>query len=148
MIGVAAQRGLDGACLLGEIPFYAVGVPNPRASLEVVRLFQRVSGIDIDTSVLESASEAAEPRLLSMQAQVTGRDEDEDEPWQADDASDEHDSADEPELDARVRREIEQLFEAAERDRTQAVRLKRLLDEHGVFDEYEDRFLDLFKKTD
>lgn len=146
LIGAASQRGLDGACLLGEIPFYAVGVPNPRASLEVVRLFQRVSGIDIDTSVLESASEAAEPRLLSMQEQVSGQQQDDEtESWQSDDEAEE---IAEPAVDIKVRREIEDLFEIAARDQSLAVKLKRLLDEHGLFSEYEDRFLDLFKKTD
>ncbi len=150
LIGAAAQRGLEGACLLGEIPFYAVGVPNPQASLAVVRLFGKLSGIEMDTSVLESASEAAEPRLLSMQEQISGqRADNDDEPWSASTEDDaETDTNAEHALDTRTRRRIEDLFESAARDRSLAVNLKRLLDEHGVFGEYENRFLDLFKTTD
>ena len=42
---------------------------------------------------------------------------------------------------------IEQLFEQAKQDRASAYELKRELDRLGVFKEYEDRFLDLFKKA-
>jgi hypothetical protein len=41
---------------------------------------------------------------------------------------------------------IEQLFEHARRDRSGAYELKRELDRLDVYREYEDRFLDLFKK--
>jgi len=41
---------------------------------------------------------------------------------------------------------IEQLFEQAGRDRSNAYELKRELDRLGLYKEYEDRFLDLFKK--
>ena len=45
-------------------------------------------------------------------------------------------------------RRIEQLFEQAGQDRAAAYELKRELDRLGVFKEYEDRFLDLFKKRE
>ncbi len=41
---------------------------------------------------------------------------------------------------------IEGLFDQAEKDRSKAFELKQELDRLGVFKEYEDRFLDLFKK--
>ena len=43
-------------------------------------------------------------------------------------------------------REIERLFERAQQDRAKAYELKHLLDVLDVFEEYEERFLDLFKK--
>lgn len=43
------------------------------------------------------------------------------------------------------RQRIEQLFEQSAHDRSKAFELKQELDRHGVFKEYEDRFLDLFK---
>jgi len=45
-------------------------------------------------------------------------------------------------------RHIEQLFEQARRDRSKAYELKRELDRLDAFKDYEDRFLDLFKKSD
>ena len=52
----------------------------------------------------------------------------------------------EPTLDPETRQRIEALFDQVARDRGKAVRLKRELDRLGVFDQYEDRFLDLFRK--
>jgi hypothetical protein len=43
---------------------------------------------------------------------------------------------------------IDKLFEQAAKDRAKAFELKQELDRLGVFKEYEDRFLDLFKKTE
>jgi hypothetical protein len=40
---------------------------------------------------------------------------------------------------------IEGLFEQARKDRSKAFELKQELDRLGVFKEYEDRFLDLFR---
>lgn len=51
-------------------------------------------------------------------------------------------------LDTEDERRIEQLFKQARLDRSKAYELKRELDRIGVFREYEDRFLDLFKKPD
>lgn len=45
-------------------------------------------------------------------------------------------------------RRIETLFENSAGDRSQAFELKQELDRLGVFKEYEDRFLDLFKKNE
>jgi hypothetical protein len=42
---------------------------------------------------------------------------------------------------------LERLFEQAARDRSKAFGLTHELDRVGVFKEYEDRFLDLFKKA-
>jgi uncharacterized protein len=41
---------------------------------------------------------------------------------------------------------IEQLFSKASKDRSKAYELKRVLDQLRVFEQYENRFLDLFKK--
>ena len=47
-----------------------------------------------------------------------------------------------------ARARIEELFAAAARDRSKAFELKQELDRFGLFGEYEDRFLDLFRKPD
>jgi hypothetical protein len=52
------------------------------------------------------------------------------------------------EIDPEDARRIEQLFGQAQKDRAQAYELKHELDRLGVYREYEDRFLDLFKKPD
>jgi hypothetical protein len=52
----------------------------------------------------------------------------------------------EPRLDPADERKLECLFSEAEQDRSRAYELKAELDRLGVFKDYEDRFLDLFKK--
>jgi len=47
-----------------------------------------------------------------------------------------------------VVRTIESLFELAATDRSKAFELKRELDRNALFKEYEDRFLDLFRKAE
>jgi len=49
-------------------------------------------------------------------------------------------------IDLFNRQRIEKLFDQAAKDRSKAFELKQELDRLGVFKEYEDRFLDLFKK--
>lgn len=52
------------------------------------------------------------------------------------------------EHDALARSGIEELFAEAARDRAKASQLKAELDRHGLFKEYEDRFLDLWKRAE
>jgi hypothetical protein len=51
-------------------------------------------------------------------------------------------------LDELDRARLEQLFEKARGDRNAAFQLKEELDRLDVFDQYEDRFLDLFKRAE
>ena len=46
------------------------------------------------------------------------------------------------------RQSIERLFDQSATDRSKAFELKQELDRLGVFKEYEDRFLDLFKTSE
>jgi hypothetical protein len=55
--------------------------------------------------------------------------------------------AEEEKLSAVSAQRIEDLFQQAARDRSKAFELKQELDRLGVFKDYEDRFLDLFKKS-
>ncbi|MCA9097819.1 MAG: hypothetical protein KDA36_05520, partial [Planctomycetaceae bacterium] len=54
----------------------------------------------------------------------------------------------EPRLSPEDETEIERLFEESGKDRSRAFVLKQKLDQLGLFKDYEDRFLDLFKKPD
>ena len=50
-------------------------------------------------------------------------------------------------VDAAADRRIDELFERAKTDRSKAFELKQELDRLGRFKEFEDRFLDLFRKS-
>ena len=157
LLAAGAQRGLPGICLLGELPFFAVGVPNPRSSLAVLEVFTEMAQVDLDLDEMREGAEEAEPGLLQLleqmqQAAAEGDDSefsasDFPEPPDEDGDSEGSESA-KPKLDEAARRFVERLFRNAEEDRSKAMHLKEFLDRHGVFEQYEDRFLDLFRKAE
>src|SRR5690606_31434766 len=109
--------------------------------------FIALAEIDLDLSELREQVEYMDERLEELmddveQAMGHGREEDEDEGYQI--------LPDEPEdgLDPADEQRIEELFAQAQFNRSKAYELKRTLDQLNVFEEYEDRFLDLFKKVD
>lgn len=162
LLAAAAEHGLPAACLLGELPYFAAAVPNPKASQAVLEVFSSMTDIDIDFTELKEQAEAVEQALLELmekmqeaarqQAEAAGEEsfsvpgfaaEDDDED---DDIEPTETVKKEPELDYATRQRIEALFDAANTDRDKAFQLKRELDRLGVFKQYENRFLDLFKK--
>lgn len=157
LLAAAAERHVPAMSLLGELPFFAVGVPNPKASQAVLEAFCLMSGIEIDLADIAQQAEAVEEALIKLMermqeaAQEAGEDDEgfaaslEPEPSGT---RDEREDKKQPKLSPAVEHRIERLFEQAEADREKAFELKRELDRHGVFDQYEDRFLDLFKKAD
>lgn len=146
LLGAAAERGIDGFSLLGEMPFYAVNLPNPKSTLSVLRVFADVADVYLDLSALAEQAETVEPKLVELFDRLASQaehDGEPDEPWA--ESLDEPVIDDKPTVDHTARQRIEHLFEEALKDRANAIDLKKELDRLGVFDEYEDRFLDLFK---
>lgn len=145
LLGVAAESGLRGACLLGEMPHIFAQLPFPKASLAVLEVFSKIAGLEIDLDELAEQARDMEQRLGELLSQVESAYEPppsaEEEMARPEPAEDEH-------LSDANRQRIEQFFEQARHDRSHAYELKRELDRLGVYPEYEDRFLDLFKKTD
>ena len=156
-IALAAARGVPGTCLLGEFPFFAATVPNPKASVAILRAFAQLAGIEIDLAELVADARRIEKGLIEhleglqraarlaagaeagSEAARTETDEDE-EPAELEAAS-------ETGPPTEVVQRIEELFRLARVDRSRALELKAELDRHGLFREYEDRFLDLFKRA-
>jgi len=56
LVGVAKKRGLEGICLMGEIPDYLsrVPFPYPKASKSVLEVFGAILGISIDFGALDN----------------------------------------------------------------------------------------------
>lgn len=146
-LGLAAESGLVGGCLLGEMPHMFPNVRFPKASLSVLRVFSQLAGITLDFSELESQSEKMETAL----AKTLGELEENMEMKEARDSIVESSESmpeildEERGLGEEERDRIETLFEAAQKDRSRAYELKQELDRLDLFREYEDRFLDLFK---
>ena len=145
LLGVSAELGVRGACLLGEIPHIFAQLPFPKAALAVLEVFTTLAGIEIDLSELAEQA-AVDQQLGELLAQLEAAIErqapaDEEEP-------EDYKPVEEERLSPADKDRIEQLFEQAQRDRSKAYELKRELDRLKVFADYEDRFLDLFKKPE
>ena len=65
LIGIAALRGLEGACLLGETSGYVV---DAGASKAVLELLSKVVDLPIDTSKLEEKAEETKKVITQLQA--------------------------------------------------------------------------------
>jgi proteasome assembly chaperone (PAC2) family protein len=146
LLGVSAEMGVRGACLLGEIPHIFAQLPFPKAALAVLEVFTTLAGIEIDLSELGEQASAVDRQLGELLAQLEAAIE-----RQApvgEEAPEDFQPADEERLSPADSEHIEQLFEQAQQDRSTAYELKRELDRLKVFADYEDRFLDLFKKPE
>jgi len=151
-LAAAAEQRISGACLLGEIPFFASAVSNPKAAAAVLRVFARLAGLELDLGELERAGAEIERQLTAhhekleqaaraLQEQAAKKaSEEEPEEWTRSSAEDV--------LSPRDVTRLETLFDEARRDRSKAMQLKAELDRLGVFERYEDRFLDLFKHAE
>lgn len=152
MIAAAQEQGIEGACLLGELPYYATQVPNPKASRVVLATLAEVLDIEMDFAELDEQAEQIDAQLAELVEQLQRRAEQEAELAEQEESEfnipevTEQQPAPEPKLDPQAEQRLEQLFAQAKEDRSKAYQLKRELDRYGVFKDYEDRFLDLFKR--
>lgn len=146
LLGVAAEMGLHGACLLGEMPHLFAQFPFPAASLSVLKAFGKMAHIEIDLDELSQQAQEMGKRLGEILAEVEHKIKEQGPTEEESEFGAQ--PQEEPRISPADERRIERLFEKAREDRSQAYELKGELDRLGVFDLYEDRFLDLFKKPD
>lgn len=145
ILGFAETNGIDAVCLLATIPAYAAGLTYPRAALTIIRNLSSMLGVDIDYSELEADIEAADPMFAEIEEKLkeffsSGIIEPEME--EGEEAREEVLSEDVPRY---VMDRIERMFQAAGKDRAKAQELKKELDRWGLYNLYENRFLDLFE---
>jgi proteasome assembly chaperone (PAC2) family protein len=62
-LGVAKSANFEGACLLGEIPFYATQIENPKASLAILEIFSKLFEIPLDLSKLSTLAQYMEKEI-------------------------------------------------------------------------------------
>ncbi len=146
-LGIAKKEGFEGFCLLGEIPLYTIQIENPKASYAVLEALRKILNIQIDfTSLLEQAQIMQEEinkllDYLKLGPQGPG-------PISEEEIERIKKSLSQlTKLPVSVKERIEKLFEQAGQDSSKAKELKVELDRWSAYKEYEDRFLDLFKKS-
>jgi len=146
-LGIAKREGLAGLCLLGEIPIYTIQIDNPKASYVVLETLMKIINIKIDLGGLSEQARMMEGEIdklldyLKLGVQTAG-------PIGEEEVEKIKKSLSQlTKLPASVKGKIEKLFEQARSDISKANELKIELDKWSVYREYEDRFLDLFKKA-
>lgn len=144
-LGIAKKEAFPGFCLLAEIPLYTIQIENPRASYSVLNAFTRILNIQIDFSALIEQAKVIEDEInklldyLKVDSTVA--------PIGEEDIEKIKKSLSQlTKLPASIKEKVDQLFLAAQKDISKAGELKVELDKWNVYKEYEDRFLDLFKK--
>jgi len=145
-LGIAKEKGLEGFCLLGEIPLYTIQIDNPKASYAVLEALSKILGIRIGFTDLVNQAQIMEGEInklldyLKIGSQAAG-------PISEEEIEKIKKSLGQlTKLPLSIKERIEQLFNQAKADISKARELKTELDKWSVYKEYEDRFLDLFKK--
>lgn len=146
ILGLAKNKNIDGICLLGEIPIYTIQIENPKASLAVLGIFAKRLNIELNFSALKERIKFVEEEINKLIGYIKG-DLPHSGPLSEEDIEKiKKELAAFTKLPESARKKIEDLFKLAAGDLSKAVELKNELDVWSVFKEYEDRFLDLFKK--
>jgi proteasome assembly chaperone (PAC2) family protein len=144
LLGMAADSGMKGGCLLGEIPHVFAQFPSPKASLAVLKSFSALADISLDFTELLSQARQVEKGLEEFLHRLENSVGAPDTEVATLDAAETDKAA--PRLSGHHQQHLEELFALVRKDRSRAYELKQELDRLKVFAAYEDRFLDLFKE--
>ena len=93
LLGVAKERGIDGICLLGEVPIYTTRIQNPMAALAILGVLTKMVGIEIDLTELSQIAGETREKMKQVASEAMGeyidyftepiweQEEDEEEDW-------------------------------------------------------------------
>ena len=72
LLGVTKERGIEGICLLGEVPAYATRIQNPMAALAVLKVLTTMLDINVDMAELSQMALETKERLKQVAAEAMG----------------------------------------------------------------------------
>src|SRR5207248_10969183 len=78
LLGAAAEAGLRGACLLGEMPHVFAQIPFPKASLAILEVFATMTGLELDFTELAEQAQVVEDQLAELLGDTEAGDEEPD----------------------------------------------------------------------
>ena len=144
-LGVAKKYGFEGFCVLGEIPLYTIQIENPKASYAVLEVLSKILNISLELNNLQEQIHVMEEEIDKLLEYLKvgtppgpiGEEEIEKIKKSLSQLT---------KLPLSVKENIEKLFTQSKTDISKAKELKVELDKWNVYKDYEDRFLDLFKK--
>jgi len=148
LLAVAKEKGLNGCCLLGEIPLYTIQIENPKASMAVLETLSKLLGFEIDFQDLRKQAKFIEDEIEKLldYLKISGEAQ---EPIGEEEIERIKKSLESyTKLPESAKARVEELFEQTKKDLSKAKELKTELDKWNIYKEYEDRFLDLFKKRE
>jgi proteasome assembly chaperone (PAC2) family protein len=146
-LAVAKDLGFSGICLLAEIPLYAIQIENPSASLAILEALCKSLEIKIDLTPLQTVAKLMQEEIERLIEYLKTPEEELIKPITEEEIEKIRKMlAAQDKLPDSAKKSIEEFFGLAKKDITRASELKKELDKWGVYKEYEDRFLDLFKK--
>ncbi|MBU0534041.1 MAG: PAC2 family protein [Candidatus Omnitrophica bacterium] len=156
LLGVAKEAGIAGACLLAELPFYALQIEYTPSCLAALDVLSKMFNLKIDMKQMQASSAEAKRQIKKLIDHIRENllVEEGDEEQGEMEGEEEEDTSKKlekelgisSEISPQVKYRIEKLFDVSKKDTKKALELKALLDKWELFKHYEDRFLDLFKK--
>jgi hypothetical protein len=146
ILGVAKEKGLDGVCLLGEIPLYTIQIENPLASKMVLEALTRYLNLSVDLGDLQKHADQISQEIEHLIEYLKNPPEEEKPIDQQEIDIIKKGLAESATLPDSARSRIDELFRMAKKDLSRSIELKKELDKWNVYEKYEDSFLDLFKK--
>jgi len=72
LLGVAKENGVDGICLLGEVPTYATRVQNPMAALSILKVLTGILNIEVDMAEMVQLADETRERMKQLAAEAMG----------------------------------------------------------------------------
>jgi uncharacterized protein len=72
LLGVAKERGIEGVCLLGEVPAYASRLENPMAALSVLEAITKIMDIRVDVNELEELAIETREKIKQAASEAMG----------------------------------------------------------------------------
>jgi proteasome assembly chaperone (PAC2) family protein len=70
LLGAAKKRGIDGICLLGEVPMYTTRMQNPIAALAILNKLTEILDITIDTGELAHLANETRETMKQVAAEA------------------------------------------------------------------------------
>lgn len=146
-LAMAKESGFSGVCMLAEIPLYTIQIENPRASLAILEKLTRFIGIKPDLEPLKQQAKLMQEEIERLIDYLKTPEEELNRPITEEEIEKiKNMLAAQDKIPVSAKNKIEELFSLSKNDLAKASELKQELDNWGVYKEYEDRFLDLFKK--
>lgn len=146
LLGIAKEIGLDGICLLGETPIFMIQIENPKSSLAVLEKLNKILKIEVDSRQLNEQAKFMEQEIEKLIDFIQSPEQEKSPIGQEEIDKIKKSLSLYTKLPQSAREKIEKLFQEVKANIAKAAELKKELDNWNVYKEYEDRFLDLFKK--